>query len=123
MTRVAAGFSPSGRLGLPPEENPKGSNTKNVQLIIAIGIYYFSPIFWSKCDTVLNHTELYEYKHGKMLMHLKFCCESIPNKPTPAAMLRYYRQRKGLTTRQLAESVCIVPAPILMYEHEKFPIA
>ena len=42
MTRVAAGFSSSGRLRLPPEENPKGShnlvgsNTKNAQLIIAI---------------------------------------------------------------------------------------
>ena len=55
-------------------------------------------------------------------MHLKFCFESIPNEPTPAAMLRYYRQRKGLTTRQLAESVGIVPATLLMYERKKFPI-
>lgn len=30
----------SGRLRLPPEENPKGSNTKNAQLIIAIGKIY-----------------------------------------------------------------------------------
>ena len=82
----------------------------------------FSPIFWSKDDTVLNHTDLYEYKHGKMLMHFQFCFESIPNELTPAAMLRYYRQRKGLTTRQLAESVGIVPATLLMYEREKFPI-
>ena len=57
-----------------------------------------------------------------MLMHLKFCFESIPDESTPAAMLRYYRQRKGLTTRQLAESVGIVPATLLMYESEKFPI-
>lgn len=57
-----------------------------------------------------------------MLMHLKFCFESIPNEPTPATMLRYYRQRKELTTRQLAESVGIVPATLLMYEREKFPI-
>lgn len=57
-----------------------------------------------------------------MLMHLKFCFESIPSKPTPAAMLRYYRHRKGLTTLQLAESVGIVPATLLMYEREKFPI-
>lgn len=71
---------------------------------------------------ILNHTDFYEYKHGKMLMHLKFCFESIPIEPTPAAMLRYYRQRKGLTTRQLAESVGIVPATLLMYEREKFPI-
>ena len=57
-----------------------------------------------------------------MLMHLKFCFESIPNELTPAAMLRYYRQRKGLTTRQLAESVGIEPATVLMYEREQFSI-
>lgn len=55
-------------------------------------------------------------------MHLKFCFESIPIKPTPAAVFRYYRQLKGLTTRQLAESVGVVPVTLLMYEHEKFPI-
>lgn len=37
-------------------------------------------------------------------------------------MLKYYRQRKGLTTRQLAESVEVVPATVLMYERGKFPI-
>lgn len=55
-------------------------------------------------------------------MHLKFCFENIPNEPTPAAMLRYYRQRKGLTIRQLSESVGIVPATLLMYERGRFPI-
>ena len=85
-------------------------------------IYFFSPEFWRKCNTIFNHTGLYEYKHGKMLMHLKFCFESIPNEPTPAAMLRYYRQRKRLTTRQLAENVGIVPATVLMYERGRFPI-
>ena len=57
-----------------------------------------------------------------MLMHLKFCFESIPTKQTPGNKLRYYRLRKGLTTRQLAEGVGIVPATVLMYEREKFPI-
>lgn len=37
-------------------------------------------------------------------------------------MLKYYRQRKGLTTRQLAEGVGIVPATVLMYERGHFPI-
>ena len=37
-------------------------------------------------------------------------------------MLKYYRQRKGLTTRQLAESVEVVPATVLMYERGQFPI-
>ena len=87
-----------------------------------LSVYLFPPVFRSKCDTIFNHTGLYEYKHGKMLMHLKFCFESIPNEPTPAAMLRYYRQRKRLTTRQLAENVGIVPATVLMYERGRFPI-
>lgn len=55
-------------------------------------------------------------------MHLKFCFENIPSEPTPAVMLKYYRQRKGLSTRQLAEGVGIVPATVLMYEREQFPI-
>lgn len=38
-------------------------------------------------------------------------------------MLKYYRQRKGLTTRQLAESVEVVPATVLMYERGQFPIS
>ena len=85
-------------------------------------VYFFSSILWCKCNGILNHTDLYEYKHGKMLMHFQFCFEGVPTKQTPAATLRYYRQRKGLTTRQLAESVGIVPATLLMYEREKFPI-
>lgn len=55
-------------------------------------------------------------------MHFQFCFEGVPAKQTPAVMLRYYRQRKGLTTRQLAESVGIEPATVLMYEREQFPI-
>lgn len=55
-------------------------------------------------------------------MHLKFCFESIPLKKTPGTVLRYYRVRKVLTTRQLAESIGIVPATVLMYEREQFPI-
>ena len=55
-------------------------------------------------------------------MHLHFCFEGVPAGQTPAAMLKYYRQRKCLTTRQLAESVGIVPTTVLMYERGQFPI-
>ncbi len=55
-------------------------------------------------------------------MHFKFCFEGIPDEPTPAAMLRYYRKRKGYTVRQLAEQVGIVPATLLKYEGDQFPI-
>lgn len=57
-----------------------------------------------------------------MLMHLKFCFEGVTTEQTPAVILKYYRQRKGLTTRQLAESIRIVPATVLMYERGQFPI-
>ena len=82
----------------------------------------FSPVLRGECDTILNHTDLYEYKHEKILIHLNFCFEGFPTEETPAAMLKYYRQRKGLTTRQLAESVEVVPATVLMYERGQFPI-
>lgn len=93
-----------------------------LQICPVLSIYCFSSVFRYECDTILNHTDLYEYKHGKMLMHLNFCFEGVPTEQTPAAMLKYYRQRKGLTTRQLAESIGVVPATVLMYERERFPI-
>ena len=95
-------------------------NISDIRFILIIN--YFSSILWCEYDTILNHTDLYEYKHGKMLMHLHFCFEGVPTEQTPAAMLKYYRQRKCLTTRQLAESVGIAPATVLMYERERFPI-
>lgn len=55
-------------------------------------------------------------------MHLSFCFESVPTEQTPAALLRYYRRQNGLTTRQLAESVGIVPTTVLIYERGQFPI-
>ena len=36
--------------------------------------------------------------------------------------MRYYRQLRGLTTRQLAEKLSIVPATVLGYEQGRFPI-
>ena len=91
-------------------------------ILLDLSIYGWPSVFGSKYDTILNHTDLYEYKHGKILIHLNFCFEGFPTEQTPAAMLKYYRQRKGLTTRQLAESIGVVPATVLMYERERFPI-
>lgn len=75
-----------------------------------------------KCDTILNHTVLYEYRHGKMLMHLIFTFESLNVLNSPGECMRYYRQLRGLTTRQLAEKLNIVPATVLGYEQGRFPI-
>ena len=36
--------------------------------------------------------------------------------------MRYYRQLRGLTTKQLAERLNIVPATVLGYEQGRFPI-
>lgn len=78
--------------------------------------------YYRQCDTVLNHTGLYEYRHGKMLMHLIFTFESLNVLNSPGECMRYYRQLRGLTTRQLAEKLNIVPATVLGYEQGRFPI-
>lgn len=36
--------------------------------------------------------------------------------------MRYYRQLRGLTTRQIAEKLNIVPTTVLGYEQGRFPI-
>ena len=87
-----------------------------------LSVKYLPAIFRRKCDTVLNHTGLYEYRHGKMLMHLRFTFESLNTLNSPGEYVRYYRQLRGLTTRQLAEKLNIVPATVLAYEQERFPI-
>lgn len=48
--------------------------------------------------------------------------EEKPKNKLPGNNLKYYRQRKSLTTRQLAEKMDVVPATILMYEQNKYPI-
>ena len=53
-------------------------------------------------------------------MHLKLCFERLPDGSSLAAMLRYYRLRKGFTARQLAENMGIVPTTVLMYEVDGF---
>ena len=57
-----------------------------------------------------------------MLMHLRFTFESLNTLNSPGEYMRYYRQQWGLTTRQLAEKLNIVPATVLGYEQGRFPI-
>ena len=49
-------------------------------------------------------------------MHLRFAFESLNTLNRPGEYMRYYRQLRGLTTRQLAEKLNIVPATVLGYE-------
>lgn len=56
------------------------------------------------------------------MLHVTIPFEEKPASNLPGDNLRYYRQRKSLTTRQLAEQIDVVPATILMYEQNKHPI-
>jgi len=74
------------------------------------------------CNDIFNHTSLYEFYQGRLLLHLTIPFEEKPKTNLPGDNLRYYRLRKRLTTRQLAEQIDVVPATILMYEQNKHPI-
>ena len=56
------------------------------------------------------------------MLHVTIPFEEKSTSNLPGDNLRYYRQRKSLTTRQLAEQIDVVPATILMYERNKHPI-
>ena len=63
-----------------------------------------------------------EFHQGKLLLHLTIPFEEKPKTNLPSDNLKYYRQRKQMTTRQLAEKLDIVPSTIVMYENGKHPI-
>lgn len=73
-------------------------------------------------NDIFNHTSLYQYHHGKLILHLTLAFETKPKSNQPGEYLRYYRLRNNLTTRQLAEQVGIVPATLLKYEQGITPI-
>lgn len=74
------------------------------------------------CNSIFNHTSLCEFYQGRPLLHLTMPFEEKPKTNLPGDNLRYYRQRKQMTTRQLAEEVGVVPATVVMYENGKHPI-
>ena len=74
------------------------------------------------CNDIFNHTSLYEIYQGRLFLHLTIPFEEKPKTNLPGDNLGYYRLRKRLTTRQLAEQIDVVPATILMYEQNKHPI-
>ena len=85
-------------------------------------VYRFSPILWCKLNTILNHTRVYNFEKGKLILHLRYDFESNEFCDTVGKRLRYYRQLKGYSTRQLADMVGVVPATITLYENDKHPI-
>ena len=80
------------------------------------------PVSHSICNGIFNHTLLCEFHQGKLLLHLTIPFEEKPKTNLPSDNLKYYRQRKQMTTRQLAEKLDIVPSTVVMYENGKHPI-
>ena len=73
-------------------------------------------------DSNLNHTGIYLYSKGKIMIHLTFDYQNDEGCTTPGQYLRYHRTFRGLTTRELAEKVGVVPATLVLYENDRHPI-
>ena len=92
---------------------------RDADIIMIIGSLVY---IGSVCNGIFNHTSLCEFNQGKLLLHLTIPFEKKPKTNLPSDNLKYYRQRKQMTTRQLAEKLDIVPATVVMYESGKHPI-
>ena len=82
----------------------------------------FLHIYDSITDSNLNHTGIYLYSKGKIMIHLTFDYKTDEKCTTPGQYLKYHRTFQGLTTRELAEKVGIVPATLVLYENDRHPI-
>lgn len=80
-----------------------------------------SVILWFT-DSNLNHTGIYLYSKGKIMIHLTFDYKTDEKCTTPGQYLKYHRTFQGFTTRELAEKVGIVPATLVLYENDRHPI-
>lgn len=65
---------------------------------------------------------MYYFSQGKLLLHLRYDFESNEQCNTAGQILRYYRNLKGYSTRELADKVGTVPATLTLYENDKHPI-
>ena len=74
------------------------------------------------CNGIFNHTSLCQFYQGRLLLHVTIPFEEKPKTNLPSDNLKYYRQRKQMTTRQLAEKLDIVPSTVVMDENGKHPI-
>ena len=82
---------------------------------------YFPMAAWIT-DSNLNHTGIYLYSKGKIMIHLTFDYKTDEKCTTPGQYLKYHRTFQGFTTRELAEKVGIVPATLVLYENDRHPI-
>ena len=79
-------------------------------------------ILYRFTDSNLNHTGIYLYSKGKIMIHLTFDYKTDEKCTTPGQYLKYHRTFQGLSTRELAEKVGIVPATLVLYENDRHPI-
>ena len=79
-------------------------------------------MFYRLTDSNLNHTGIYLYSKGKIMIHLTFDYKTDEKCTTPGQYLKYHRTFQGFTTRELAEKVGIVPATLVLYENDRHPI-
>ena len=79
-------------------------------------------IEYSFTDSNLNHTGIYLYSKGKIMIHLTFDYKTDESCTTPGQYLKYHRTFQGISTRELAEKVGIVPATLVLYENDRHPI-
>ena len=80
------------------------------------------PFGYGLTDSNLNHTGIYLYSKGKIMIHLTFDYKTDEKCTTPGQYLKYHRTFQGLSTRELAEKVGIVPATLVLYENDRHPI-
>ena len=79
-------------------------------------------VIYCLTDSNLNHTGIYLYSKGKIMIHLTFDYKTDEKCTTPGQYLKYHRTFQGLSTRELAEKVGIVPATLVLYENDRHPI-
>ena len=84
--------------------------------------YAASLKYYKVTDSNLNHTGIYLYSKGKIMIHLTFDYKTDEKCTTPGQYLKYHRTFQGLSTRELAEKVGIVPATLVLYENDRHPI-
>lgn len=99
----------------------KSLNGETPVVMEATGNYH-APVAKRLTDSNLNHTGIYLYSKGKIMIHLTFDYQSDEGCTTPGQYLRYHRTFQGLTTRELAEKVGVVPATLVLYENDRHPI-
>lgn len=90
-------------------------NYFSVNIVLEIAGFRFT-------DSNLNHTGIYLYSKGKIMIHLTFDYKTDEKCTTPGQYLKYHRTFQGLSTRELAEKVGIVPATLVLYENNRHPI-